>query len=72
MVCKTIDELDDAVDWIVSHDGNCILEIYERIDEIRGPRLESRMNEEGKFFTPPLYDLSPLLDEETINKYVIR
>ena len=71
-LCKSIGELDEAIQWLVSVDGNCILEIYERIDDIRGPRLESRMDEEGKFFTPPLYDLSPLLDEETVNKYIIR
>ena len=56
----------------MSQEGRCILEIFERIDEIRGPRLESKMNEEGEFFTPPLYDLSPLLDENIVKKYILK
>ena len=70
--CRTIGELDDAINWLVSQEGRCILEIFERIDEIRGPRLESKMNEEGEFFTPPLYDLSPLLDENIVKKYILK
>lgn len=70
--CKNIDELNDALDWIIAHDGNCILEIYERIDEIRGPRLESIMDENGKFITPPLHKLSPLIDDELIDRLIIK
>ena len=71
-LCRDINELNDSIDWLINQKGNCLLEIYERIDEIRGPRLESRMDEEGHFFTPPLYDLSPLLDEDEIKKYILK
>ena len=71
-LCKNISELDEAIDWLVSQNGNALLEVYERMDEIREQRLESRMNEEGKFFTPPVYDLSPLLDSDIIEKYIIK
>ena len=69
-LCKNVNELAESLDWFIEHQGNCILEIYEMLDEIRGPRLESKMDNNGKFFTPSLYDLSPLLDDEDIQKYI--
>ncbi|SDI90514.1 acetolactate synthase-1/2/3 large subunit [Lachnospiraceae bacterium G41] len=69
--CLNIGELDEAIDWIVSQNNSCILEICERIDEIKGPKLASVMDEEGKFYTPPLYDLSPLLERDFIRKLLL-
>ena len=67
-ICHSVDELDESIEWIVSQDCSCVLEINERIDEIRGPKLDSIMDEEGKFVTPPLYELSPLLERDLISK----
>ncbi|SNU07151.1 acetolactate synthase-1/2/3 large subunit [Lachnospiraceae bacterium] len=69
-VCRNVGELHDSLDWIVNYEGYCILEIYEILDEIRGPKLVSRMDENGVFYTPPVYDLSPVVDEKTIRNYI--
>lgn len=66
--CKTIGELGEALDWYVAHEGPCILEIYQMLNDLRGPRLESVMDENGVFKTPPLHILSPLLDENEVKE----
>ncbi len=64
--CHNISELNDSLDWYVNHDGPCLLEIYQMESDIRGPRLESVMDENGVFYTPPLHILSPLLPDEEV------
>ena len=68
-LCKNISDLQSSIDWIVKQRGACILEIYELFDEIRGPRLESIMNENGEFYTPDIQYLSPKFDDDLLKKY---
>lgn len=70
--CHSIGELQAGIEWLISEEGPCILEILERIDEIRGPRIESKMNENGEFITPPLHDMSPFLTEEELERYILK
>ena len=70
--CKNIGELGAALDWYVNHDGPCILEIYQMLNDLRGPRLESVMDENGVFYTPPLHILSPLLDENEVSELIYK
>lgn len=66
--CSEVGALDDALRWLWKQKGNCILEISQKINEIKGPKLESRMMEDGTFATPALHDMSPFLEEEEIEK----
>ena len=67
-----VGELEDGIEWLIEEQGPCILEIYEMIDEIKGPRIESKMNENGEFTTPPLYDMSPFLSKEELERYILK
>lgn len=66
--CDCVGQLKNSIEWLLKQPGNCILEVYEMIDEIRGPRIESKMDGNGCFITPPLHDMSPFLEEEEIQK----
>lgn len=66
--CSCIREMEEALKWLMEQEGACILEVMERIEEIKGPKLESKMNENGEFYTPPLHDMSPFLAEDEIQK----
>ncbi len=69
--CHCISELEESLEWLKQNKNPCILEICERIDEIKGPRIESKMDENGVFSTSPLHDMSPFFSEEEISKYLI-
>lgn len=70
--CHSIGELGDGIEWLIKEQGPCILEVLERIDEIRGPRIESKMNDNGEFITPPLHDMSPFLTKEELERYILK
>lgn len=70
--CENIDMLDESIDWLIAQQDACLLLINERIDEIRGPKIESKMLANGQFITPALHDMSPFIDEETIQKLMFQ
>ncbi len=69
--CMCVGELKNSIDWIMQYNGACVLEIYETINEEKGPKLASKMDENGVFVTPPLHDMSPFLAEDEMKKYLI-
>lgn len=70
--CQNIDMLDASIDWLIEQEGSCLLLIDERIDEIRGPKIESKMLENGQFITPALHDMSPFVDDETMKNLMFQ
>lgn len=70
--CGNAGMLDEALDWLYAQKGNCILEILQRIDEIKGPKLESKMMPDGTFVTPALHDMSPFLSEEELHSLMLK
>ena len=68
-LCHNIKELKSSIDWLIAQDDACILEIHELYDEIRGPRLESVMDENGEFHTPDIQYLAPFINEKELLKY---
>lgn len=69
--CSCIGELQDSIEWVINNSKACLVEVYERIDEINGPKLASKMNENGEFLTPPLHDMSPFLDKQELERFLI-
>lgn len=68
-----VGELKRGLDWIVGQSGPCILEIFQKFGESDSPKVVSRMDPEtNQFITPPLHDMSPFLDKEEIEKYLLK
>ena len=70
--CNSVGELDKALVWLKEQKGHCILEISQKIDELKAPKLESKMLEDGTFVTPALHDMSPFLTEEEIRELMYK
>lgn len=70
--CVSVGQLDEALDWIQSQQGYCMLEISQKINEVKGPKLESKMLDDGTFVTPALHDMSPFLSEEEIRELMYK
>ena len=61
--CENAGQVDKCIEWMYEQKSYCFIEIMERIDEISGPKLVSRMGENGEFYTPALHDMYPFLDD---------
>ncbi|CDB90425.1 thiamine pyrophosphate-requiring enzyme [Clostridium sp. CAG:253] len=61
---KSVEHLQSGIKWIKEMKKACILEIYELIDDIKGPKIMSKMDDEGKFYTPGLQDMDPPIDKK--------
>lgn len=70
--CASVGELDEALEWLLNQKGRCILEISQKINEVKGPKLESKMLEDGTFVTPALHDMSPFLSEEELKELMYK
>lgn len=65
---KNISELDEGIKWVKEQQKYCILEIYQMIDDIKGPKVMSKMDENGVFYTPGLQDMDPPIRQELFDK----
>ena len=66
---SNISELDAGIDWIVSQDKLCLMEVIEKQNKERAPLIKSVMDKDGVFRTPPFYVMSPLLSSKQMKKY---
>ncbi len=69
--CENIRQLDESLDWYIQHDGFCILEVVEEKNEIGVPVVASIMDKEGRFVTPPIHIMSPLISDEEVEKWML-
>lgn len=69
--CKNVGMLESSLEWYIAESGPCILLIDEMLDEIRGPKIESKLLSNGEFVTPPLHDMSPFMEEKEMGKLMI-
>lgn len=65
---KNISELNEGIKWVKEQKNYCILEIYQMIDDIKGPKVMSKMDENGVFYTPGLQDMDPPIRQELFDK----
>ena len=68
---KNISELDEGISWIKEKQNYCILEIYQMTDDIKGPKVMSKMDENGVFYTPGLHEMDPPIDKILYNKLML-
>lgn len=64
--CETNDSISASVDWLFAVEGPALLEVSETDDDPVVPKLVSKLNETGGFTEPRLQDMSPFVDEKTL------
>ena len=66
----SVNALEAGLEWMKKTDGPCFLEIQEIKAKKRAPVLASVMDENGVFKTPQLHVMTPLLEEDLVNKFI--
>lgn len=69
--CQTNAEVEEAIQWLVSNEHRCLLEIEQRLDDPVTPKVMSRLDENGKMLTPALQDMYPFLEKEDYQELMI-
>lgn len=69
--CKNVGQLEESIDWLLGNEGPLILDIEQKIDDPVMPKVMSKMNEDGSFYTPPLHDMYPYISEEQMKQLMI-
>lgn len=67
--CYRRDELVEVMEKVLKQDGYVICEVYEDTEQTIEPKLSNIVQENGAIVSPPISDLSPLLDRELYRKY---
>lgn len=65
---ENIGQLNSGIQWLYAQKSYCILEIYQRLDDIKGPKVASKMDENGVFYTPGLEKMEPVISQELYTK----
>lgn len=70
--CDSKSEMGDAIDWVLSQESYCMLEVYCSTEQIFEPKSATKRLENGSLYSPPLEDLAPFLprDELAENMYI--
>lgn len=70
--CKSMDTLNESVEWICDEKGYCMLEVYCSTDQVFEPKSATKRLEDGTLYSPPLEDLAPFLSREELksNMYI--
>lgn len=66
--CADCGMLRDGIRWLLDEKQPALLEIKQLLDERTVPKLMSKMREDGSFYTPPLHDMYPFLEEEQLRR----
>lgn len=69
--CNNNKELDEALEWLFSSEGQVLLEVKQLLDDPVTPKVMSRILDDGTFATPALQDMAPFLDEEEYEKLML-
>jgi acetolactate synthase-1/2/3 large subunit len=64
--------LDDIISKVLDHSGPVICEIISNPDEDFQPKLQSKLLNDGKFYTPSLEDMYPFLSKEEMNNNIFK
>ena len=67
--CGQKEGLEEVIEAVLRQDGYAICEIYEDVDQTIEPKLGNIVQKDGSIVSPPISDLTPLLDRELYRKY---
>ncbi len=65
-------ELDEIINKVLQYSGPVICEIISNPNEDFQPKLQSKLLEDGKFYTPSLEDMYPFLSKEEMNNNIFK
>ena len=65
-----VSEISSTLEEVYNHTGPVICEVVTDPNEIFEPKLQSKVLENGKFFTPSLEDMYPFLTEEEMKENI--
>lgn len=69
--CADCGMLREGIAWLMKEEQTAILEVRQLIDDQPLPKVMSKMREDGSFYTPPLHDMYPFMEEELMCKLMI-
>ncbi len=69
--CKTPDDLDGTIEWMMSQPGPCLVEIDQLLSNPGVPRLMSKYHEDGTFSASSFEDMYPFLPPDTLQKWML-
>lgn len=62
------EEIDSAIEWLLSVEGRAILEMVQNESDPIVPKLSSKKMDDGSIVSPPIDDLYPFLSKEDYEK----
>jgi acetolactate synthase-1/2/3 large subunit len=68
---KKQDKSDEVLREFLKSDGPIVLEVYMAPDQLLVPKLSVSITAEGKFVSPPIEDLSPLIPLEILKSSLL-
>ncbi len=70
--CSTNAELENSINWLLSQNGYCILEVEQFYPMLPAPLLKPRLNEDGTTAKINFFDMYPFLNKETIEECIYK
>lgn len=69
--CENCGMLKEGIAWLLQAEQAAVLEVVQAPEDQPLPKVMSKMREDGSFYTPPLHDMYPFLDEVQMKKLMI-
>ena len=70
--CENVCQLEDSIRWLIGEKGPLILEVDQLLDDPIFPRVMSKMNEDGTFYTPALQEMTPEISPELMEELMLK
>ncbi|MGL6095612.1 MAG: thiamine pyrophosphate-binding protein [Fimbriiglobus sp.] len=68
---RTWDEFDANIEWLLTHDGPALCEVFVHPDQPFLPKLGAALRPDGTLVSPPLEDLTPVLPRDELRRNMI-
>jgi len=66
--CENCESIETSLKWLFNQKSASVLEVYQKINDPVSPKIMSKMNDDGSFYTPPLHDMAPYISKDLMDK----
>lgn len=70
--CDCNGKLKECINWLLNHDGNCLLELVQAENDTTAPVVKPRLKENGETEKLKLEDMFPFLDRNVYNECIFK